>query len=75
MFTNLQDDMSDEFEPEKSEELKKIQKNINSLADEFSNKDNGKTEDDVKEKLNSNLKNYVKLEIHSLLRIGIQNAI
>ena len=66
--------MSDEFEPEESEELKKIQ-NINSLADNFSGKDNGKNEDDFKEELNPDLKNYVKLEIYLLLRIGIQNAI
>ena len=64
-FGTIQDESSDVLDPELSKNLTDIQKQVDSLADNFNNEENGLTEDDLSDELKETEDKFEQI-VHSL---------
>ena len=64
-FETIQDESSDVLDPELSKNLTDIQKQVDSLADDFNNEENGLTEDHLSDELKETEDKFEQI-VHSL---------
>ena len=64
-FDTFQDESSDVLHPEQSKNLTDIQKQVDSLANDFNNEENGLTEDDLSDELKETEDKFEQI-VHSL---------